>query len=316
MSTPPASHGWEYPWESYTVHRPKYPQSLWDRILSYHQEHNGHFDSVHDVGAGAGQASAVLAHHFEIICVTEPSGVNMSTAMAKLESIDFLSSITHPIQYTYTQAPAEEARLAMSVDMVTFFESIHWTDAERSIRQVTRDLKPNGTLALVFYNAFPYVSDNDTVDRLWKQIFAGCFAKAAEAPKLRRPIEQGNVGLDFVPLPADLYREGARRTNINCRSLGSKAFLNEFGEALEAPSRVGPTDVVEEIEDLHSWSKIVGADWFEAYLGTVITQFDLEDEKYGQEKELFHEMTKTLESREVTVTWSAAIVLATRKTSI
>lgn len=53
-------------WDEYHRHRPRYPDSMLKMWLSYHQEHSGKFQCLHDVGAGK------QAHKPGPLCVLEP----------------------------------------------------------------------------------------------------------------------------------------------------------------------------------------------------------------------------------------------------
>lgn len=46
-------------WEKYIKGRPAVPQTFFDAIFKYHSDHEGNFDTVHEVGAG--YASTILS---------------------------------------------------------------------------------------------------------------------------------------------------------------------------------------------------------------------------------------------------------------
>jgi len=39
-------------WDEYHLHRPTYPESMWNMFFDYHKRHGGAFNVAHDVGTG------------------------------------------------------------------------------------------------------------------------------------------------------------------------------------------------------------------------------------------------------------------------
>jgi hypothetical protein len=55
--------------------------------------------------------------------------------------------------------------------MVTFGESIHWTDHASAIDAATGTLKPNGTLAIWLYHRDPYFAELPAANNVLSQIY-------------------------------------------------------------------------------------------------------------------------------------------------
>ena len=102
-------------WTSYNTYRPTYPPSLWSLILSHCRSNGGGLDAVHDVGAGSGQAAAILAQDFSTIYVSDPSEHNIETARQHIGAIEYKGGAptfhyavcTGAVSYTHLTLPTK-----------------------------------------------------------------------------------------------------------------------------------------------------------------------------------------------------------------
>ncbi len=88
-----------------------------------------------DCATGNGQVAAVLAAHFTHVEATDISTAQLQQAPALLN-------------VTYQQAPAEHTPFAaVSFDLVTVAQAMHWFDVETFNQEVRRVLQPGGVVA-------------------------------------------------------------------------------------------------------------------------------------------------------------------------
>lgn len=301
-------------WASYSKYRPPYPKSLYDMIFSYHRSHSGRFDFAHDVGSGAGIVAAELANHFRRLHVSDPSSHNFANAQKNLGQLDIKCEIT------FSQTPAEDKVLPdASVDMVTIFIALHWTDAERAISAAAASLKPGGTLALLHYSPRVFLPNNARAQAAWNEIMDAHSRNIYETPGDlgggRRAHPQTDAGLDYFEMSHDVFERGVRRIYINTEGRGDKPFAKSARAMREGwfpvlQSRTRHDDVVERWQDEEDWGRKVDGDWFREYYQTIQPVADLS--KLDKE---FEELKRAIDDNggEIQVLWSVEVVLATRK---
>jgi len=304
-----------FSWFDYTKYRPAYPASLYDLVFSYHREHQGGLHSAHDAGSGAGIVAAVLSKQFDKVHVSDPSSHNLAQARS------MLGSMKTSCQISFSQTPAEERVLPdASVDMVTIFEALHWTDAPRAIASAAASLKPGGTLALLHYTPRVYIPNNARAYAAWNNLMdahsRNIYEASGELMDGRRAHPQGDAGLDYVELSPDIFEKGAKRIYINIAGRGPKPFAKSQTAADEGwfpvlQSRVGEDDVVEKWQDEKDWGRVVDGKWFKPYFETI--QPTPEVSKLG---DTFAELQSAVDGEPEKVTqiwWSVALVLATKR---
>jgi len=122
--------------EDYRLHRPTYPDKLFQYLTALVGDHG----AVWDCGTGNGQAAVSLAKSFSTVYATDPSAQQIAKA-------------TPQDGIVYQVAAAESVPLAdQSVSMVTVFQALHWFDAQAFYQEVRRVLKPGGILAIIGYH--------------------------------------------------------------------------------------------------------------------------------------------------------------------
>jgi SAM-dependent methyltransferase len=116
----------------YAKFRPRYPNELFEFLVSLVQEKN----AAWDCGTGNGQVALSLADRFETVHATD---VNPSQIQ---------HAFPHP-RITYRVGRAENSELpAISIDLVTVGNALHWFEVDLFYDEVKRVLKPDGIIAV------------------------------------------------------------------------------------------------------------------------------------------------------------------------
>ena len=122
--------------KAYAQFRPKFPDALYDFILS----HVKGSDLAWDAATGNGQTAVKLATHFKQVIATDISEnqLNHATKFANI---------------IYKKEPAETSSLQdQSVDLITVSQAIHWFHFEKFYEEVKRVAKPQAIIAAFSYS--------------------------------------------------------------------------------------------------------------------------------------------------------------------
>jgi ubiquinone/menaquinone biosynthesis C-methylase UbiE len=120
---------------AYAKFRPRYPEELFRFLASISPANQ----LAWDCATGNGQAAIALADWFERVLATDAS----ENQVANVEANSRVG---------YRVAPAEESGLeALSIDLVTVAQALHWFDLERFYAEVRRVSKPEGVVAAWAY---------------------------------------------------------------------------------------------------------------------------------------------------------------------
>jgi SAM-dependent methyltransferase len=136
---------------SYATFRPSYPPQLYSLLLSYHR---GARKTCLDLGCGHGLIARALAPSFDQIIATDPSA-NM-VAQATSQTSDSFPNVS------FRQASAEVGIEPFSdtvkqVDMVVSGQAAHWFDFAKVWPQLSKAIRPGGTLAVWCYKDHVFV---------------------------------------------------------------------------------------------------------------------------------------------------------------
>ena len=197
-------------WNSYLKGRPQMPDQLFKRICQYHAEHGGHFDVVHDVGAGIGVHSARLAKHFDHVIVSDIVPENMEMAKERLGQD----------KYSYKVMNVEDANALEegSVDMVYAATMMHFADFDLAFKAIAKQLKPGGTFTALTCG-IATLSDK-RAQAIWHEMwFEGIrvmLRHARDREKRLKTIAKSASGYNTMPMDERYFVPGALRITLNC----------------------------------------------------------------------------------------------------
>jgi SAM-dependent methyltransferase len=167
---------------AYATFRPRYPDLLFDRIVSLTARH----DLAWDCGTGSGQSAVKLGDRFDRVIATDSSAGQLEAAEP------------HP-RVTYVRAAAERTPMpSRRVDLVTVAQALHWFDPDPFFAEVGRVLAPGGIIAVWTYGRPVLGGTADAVVENYHANVVGPYW----APG-RRHVETGyrSIPFPFDPLP-------------------------------------------------------------------------------------------------------------------
>ncbi|KAK5107957.1 hypothetical protein LTR62_000502 [Meristemomyces frigidus] len=330
-------------WELYKRAGPPHPLSLDKLILEYHHHNCDSWQLAHDLGAGSGVYATHLAKHFYHIHISDPTSTGIASSRKTLSSWK-AANPRIPGRFTFTQSKPEKASECVadySVDLAVIMDGAHFTNAEETIRDVASSLVPKGTLAIVTHRPVSRVVGNQevaaAVDRLFTawgrrpwEVACGSDAKAQQ---------QFSLGLDFIPLPPDLFvRDKTRRITINAHDAPREFFRvpglddgdDEHAQGTTGNSALNPDDMLniacsrvdkkerrlaygDEDEQARGWRFDVGWESFRTRIAMLDTPETVKKlEPYLTEiKDLV--MRTSPNGVTVVIEWAVAVVLASKR---
>ena len=192
--------------------------------------------------------------------------------------------------------------------------AFHYFNAPDAIKSIASTLKPGATLAAVTYGFKLRFPGHPGLDELWYRIASkeslrlvreGLFPAAVQG------LAAAMSGLDFVPLPEELFTS-ARRIMVNVDEGDERPlyFVDEDRSCWEpAPNRVGPSDSREFISD-KSWRRNSDVAWLRGFLASCQMGFGDQTWQTDEWRKLESEVLSV--GGQVTVEWPVAMILATR----
>lgn len=291
-------------WNNYLKGRPQAPQSFFDRIYRYHQEHSGNFGIAHDVGAGNGPYSLQLKSKFNHVIVSDIVPDNVKFAQDRLGTDGF----------SFRAAKVEEADDIPqgSVDLVFATNVMHFVDQQLAMKAIALQLKSGGTFAAAGFA--PALFDDDRIQAVWNRISHQggrvLLGKAGDPQQTIRVMERSSGHYNVAPLDEAWFLEGARRTHLNMGRGGILGLLppERQGEVSE-PLYTGESDV-ETFENEDGWRFSWTLEEFKEHFGS----FPHAKEEPQAFTELWKEIDAlTADGARLEGVFPAKLILATRR---
>ncbi|KIW05306.1 uncharacterized protein PV09_03831 [Verruconis gallopava] len=225
-------------WNNYLKGRPKPPQSLFDRIYAYHEQHGGRFDIAHDVGAGNGPYSAQLRSRFKHVIVSDIVAENVQLAELRLGTDG----------YSYRTAKVEDADdiVERSVDLVFATNVLHFLDQPTAMQAIAKQLRSGGTFAGAGFG--PALFNDAKVQDVWSRISQQggrvLLRGINDIEQTIRVMKRTQDKYNNAPLDEQFFIPGAQRVHINMDKGGITGLLPpEHAEKFDEPMYTGPNDV-------------------------------------------------------------------------
>lgn len=212
--------------DDYKRYRPTYPPALFEWLASQSPQHS----LAIDIGCGNGQATQLLAPHFQQLLATDASATQIEQAQP-VPNVHFQVSPAETI-------PAESA----SADLVTVAQAIHWFDHGRFFTEVDRVLKPGGLLAVWGYQL---LHTDTPLDQLIEHFHSGIVGPYW--PPERALLDDGYTRINFpyprLTAPAFYMRAQWRFSHL----LG---YLNTWSAVKQYEKAKGRNPVEEQVDPL------------------------------------------------------------------
>lgn len=312
-------------WETFKRTGPQYPPSLEKMVMDYHHRHSKSWQLAHDMGPGSGLYSPILAKYFRHVHISDPSSVGLSKSR-KAMSMWSNENKRSRGRFTFSSGKAEQAHEASAdrtVDLAIMVEGAHFTSPEAMVRSAAQSLSTNGTLALVTYHPVCRITGNPRANEAVQRLFTAWGSQPWDVVcgGDARGQKQFSQGLDFIPLPSELFDiTKTRRITINTQNKGSAAFQIPVAPKIDASdSQVHPSERRQDFssentdDQAKGWRQEVGPEFFRSMTAALIGPQGVSrhEEDFKKIQDIIHETSPN--GIMVTVEWTVAIVLATRR---
>ena len=146
--------------KQYVTHRPTYPESLIQYLVSLVNDRQ----SVWDCATGNGQMASLLAPYFEEIQATDISEEQLRNARPHDKII-------------YSVAEAEKTFFKSNYfDLITVAQAVHWFDFGKFYTEVNRLARPDAIIALIGYGQLQVNTEiNKVIEAFYWDMFGRYF---------------------------------------------------------------------------------------------------------------------------------------------
>ncbi|ETS76957.1 hypothetical protein PFICI_10831 [Pestalotiopsis fici W106-1] len=290
-------------WKTYLRGRAQPPESFFERIFRYHEDHGGHFGTVHDCGAGNGPYSQKLRSRFKHVIVSDVAPGNVELAKERLGNDGFSFRVARVEDFD--DIPTG------SVDLVFATNVMHWVEPSRGAKAIVSQLKSGGTFIAAGFG--PARFEDQKVQDIWTRISQSggrrLIMKADDPTKILKVAVRSSRYYDVAPTDTSLFVPGTQRIHLNMNNGGLTdiVYPEDYVAAAE-PSYTGPQDD-EIFESEDGWSFETDLEGVKDHFATF--PFSKEDPEVFAE--LWAELEKYVaDGRPIRGCWPAKIILATR----
>ncbi len=173
--------------KSYALHRPVYPEELFNYIISFVKEKN----TAWDCATGNGQSAIPLSHHFQKVFASDISPKQLEQAPAK-ENIE------------YVVCTAEETVFSdNSFDLITCSQAYHWLKWKKFHKEVTRVGKANSIVAVWMYDLVS--SKEEKLNELISHFYTNITGPYWDVERKHVDDHYANLPFDFELLPSKKF---------------------------------------------------------------------------------------------------------------
>jgi SAM-dependent methyltransferase len=286
-------------WNNYLKGRPSAPESFFERIFRYHQEHGGRFNTIHDAGAGNGPYAGILRSKFQHVIISDVVSENITLAKERLGTDGF--------SYRTARLEDSDGIPDGSVDMVFATNVMHFCDQNLAMEVVAKQLRPGGTFTCAVFGA-AYFEDarvHDIYTRIGQAGARTMLKRFSDPEKLVAAMARTQGTYNVAPLDEKLFLPKAQRININMPQGGITSPLPPELQ-VDEPLCKGANDI-EVYEKEKGWDFVTNLDGIREHI---------ESFPFGRDFEVFadlwREMEEAVTDRPVKGHWPAKIILATR----
>ncbi|CAK1362211.1 hypothetical protein CB0940_02509 [Cercospora beticola] len=232
-------------WDNYLRGRPSPPDSFFARIFDYHEAKNGHFNHVHDVGAGNGPFSHQLKSRFDHVLVSDIATSNVELARARLGDNG----------YSYRTAKLEDASDLREgkMDLVFAANVMHFPDQELAMKAIAHQLRPGGTFAAALFG--PARFEDPRIQSLWQRMnYEGGRTLLSKSDRVEETIgimSRTQDHYNVAPLDPTLFDKGSQRIHLNMSKGGIVGMLPpETANLHSEPDYTGEDDQLIHEDDI------------------------------------------------------------------
>ena len=145
---------------NYDKYRPKYPQALFDDVVSYSKIKAG--SKLIEIGIGTGQATLPF---IQLGC--RVTGIELGENLSAFVADKYKEySNFNVVRADFMDFPIEEN----SCDLIYCATAFHWLPKEKAYKKIMNSLKKGGSIALFWNHPFPN-RDNDESNAANKKIY-------------------------------------------------------------------------------------------------------------------------------------------------
>lgn len=185
---------------TYAAFRPTYPTALYNHLLAYH---SGPRTLCLELGAGHGTVARNLAPHFTRVLATDPSPNMVKQAISQTPKAEYSN-----VEVRKGNAEDLSEVSDGSVDMVCAAQAAHWFDFTKAWSEVSRVLRPGGTLAFWTYKDHMYVDYPKASKLLHEWMYSSSKETIGPFWEPGRQIVRGNYR--DIKVPKDLFEDEKR----------------------------------------------------------------------------------------------------------